>query len=100
MGRTLEHLPKATIIVGGWSSSCNNCGKEVLPDSETHEKESGYSGGGPGCGIRFTHITNEYQGHHKIAHEMRPDLELIVDLGWAYDPVTQKMDVVRDYSAS
>lgn len=100
MGRSLSHLPKGTIIVGGWSSSCNNCGKDVLPDSKTHDKIAGYGGGDPGCGVEFTHITNEYHGHSKIAGDMRSDLELIPDMGWEYNPATQKMDVVYDHTAA
>lgn len=71
-------LPASTLIIGGWSSSCANCGKEVLPSHETHDVTSGYSGGDPACGIRFTHVYAEYGPMHEAAARgMRPDLEFI-----------------------
>lgn len=70
-------LPDATLLIGSWSSSCNNCGSQVLPDHETHDEISGYGPAGrPGCGIRFTHIASEYGPiFDKVSKSMRPDLE-------------------------
>lgn len=73
-------LPEGTILVDRWYSSCNNCGRQVLPESKTHEDVSGYSrdGEGQGCGVLFTHISDEYYGaNEEIIRSMRPDLEYV-----------------------
>lgn len=74
-----KELPESTLIIGRFSSECNNCGRQVLPDSETHEEISGWGGPAPGCGVRFTHVTTEYVGTgiDEASMAMRPDLTWI-----------------------
>lgn len=93
MRKEFDHLPDGTLLVGSTSSSCNNCSRNVLPDSEVHDIVAGYGGGEPGCGIRFTHVTNEYVGQAEVVREMRPDLELIKDLGLEFNPETKVLDI-------
>ena len=74
---TYENVPASTFILGGWSSSCNNCGKQTVNNVE-HDVISGYGGGEPGCGIVFTHIICEYGPvHHAHARKYAAHLELI-----------------------
>lgn len=65
--------------IDSWSSRCGSCGKQVLPDEETHAQVSGYGPKEPGCGVRFTHITPSvhYPGIEKVVSAMRPDLIFI-----------------------
>jgi hypothetical protein len=72
-------LPDATLMIGGWSSTCNNCGKSCNPRSTTHDVILGYDmsqNGNPGCGIEWTHVFSEY-GHGETVQRMRPDLTLV-----------------------
>ncbi len=55
----MTNLPAATVIMGGWSSTCNNCGLQTVNFVE-HDEVSGYGPRRPGCGIKFTHITSLY----------------------------------------
>lgn len=74
-------LPEATILVGGFSSRCNACGKDVSPEATTHDVLLGYGpqNGEPGCGIKFTHIYSVYMhgGAEQRVAAMRPDLIFI-----------------------
>lgn len=69
------HAPDATVIIGGWHSRCNNCGKECNFHSKTHDVILGYGddNGMPGCGIEWTHVLQEYGG----GNSHRPDLEIV-----------------------
>lgn len=73
--------PTATIIVSRSYSKCGACGNETLPDAKRHDRVSGYSGGQPGCGARFTAITadaNRLDEYHRATlAEMRPDLPIV-----------------------
>lgn len=71
------NIPDATVVVGSWSSACNNCGQATV-NFEEHDEVSGYGPKRPGCGIKFTHITAEYgEMHEQVAREMAPDLTYI-----------------------
>lgn len=73
-------LPDATVLVGSWSSHCNNCGKPCSYTSKTHDVILGYGeeNGSPGCGIEWKFIFSEYgPSMEHVLVEDRPDLELI-----------------------
>jgi hypothetical protein len=70
------HLPAGTILVGSFSSHCNNCGKDTSPHEKTHAKVIGYVPG-EGCGVEFTHVASEYMGQEETVKAMRPDLEYV-----------------------
>lgn len=74
-------LPEATLLVGSYSSYCNNCGLSANPSEKTHSILLGYgpTNGDPGCGIEWTHVFSEYAGTEaeEATKEMRPDLEFV-----------------------
>jgi hypothetical protein len=60
--------------VGGWSSTCGECGQSCNPRSVTHDVVLGYDlalNGTPGCGARWTHMSSDYG---EDLSWMRPDL--------------------------
>lgn len=70
----------ATLIIGTWSSKCENCGKSCDPHEKTHETCLGWSEkerAQKGCGVTYTHVTTYYTHLLKTAQRMRPDLIFI-----------------------
>jgi hypothetical protein len=75
-----NHLPKATVKISGWSSTCLACGHDALPQEGAHITRVGWDPGDrKGCGIEWTHVTAEYSGEsfENTVKEMCPDLEFI-----------------------
>lgn len=73
--------PTATLIVARSYSKCSACGHETLPSEKRHARVSGFGGGQPGCGARFTAITADASRlddyHRAELARMRPDLPLV-----------------------
>lgn len=71
--------PPGTLLVGTYSSACNNCWRGASTESKTHERAISYGYDEPGCGIEFTHIKSTYVGEQmaKATRDLRPDLEFI-----------------------
>lgn len=69
------------LIVGGWQSTCGNCGQGANPQDKRHYKCYGYGKQPKGCGVKWTHITSSYVGLNMRERtlRMRPDLE------WSYE---------------
>lgn len=72
----------ATLIVSRSYSTCGTCRRQTLPDAETHDTVSGYGGGQPGCGARFTAVTSDQADEYskRQCTALRPDLP-VVDYG-------------------
>jgi hypothetical protein len=72
-----DKLPPETVIVGGWESTCNNCGKQTV-NFEVHDKVSGYGGGEEGCGVEFKFVSASYgEAHREGAQEKNPSLTYV-----------------------
>ena len=67
----------AVLIVSPSYTECSACHRQVLPDSETHAKISGYGPERPGCGALFVGITTGYDINPQILRNMRPDLPVV-----------------------
>jgi hypothetical protein len=71
----------AVLIVSRSYSECGACGNETLPGKKRHDRVSGYGGGEPGCGARFTAITADASRiddyHRAELARMRPDLPIV-----------------------
>lgn len=85
----------ATLIVSRSSSRCGHCGRQTMPDWQTHDAVSGYySKNKPGCGLEFTAITSDSPLDaywFSALSSMRPDLPIV-------DYVTGKpLDLSIDY---
>lgn len=73
-----------TLVVSRSYSSCAACRQQTLPSATIHDIISGWGGGDPGCGARFTAITSDYGSAdgmdaymRAILAEMRPDLPIV-----------------------
>lgn len=68
------------LVIGTWSSKCENCGMGCDPHEKSHQTVLSYSkelSEQPGCGISYTHVTTYYAGAAEIVKRMRPDLVYI-----------------------
>ena len=78
------------LLIGRFSSSCGNCGRQTLPEEKTHHTISGYDPSRPGCGVEWTHVSSNYFDPYgrlqERLKEMRPDLIFI-------DPMTGAVNV-------
>lgn len=73
----MEEKVNHTLFIDLSNSSCGNCGKQTLPDGNTHDKVSGYGGGQPGCGVEWRYVSSNYVGPRidLAVKRNRPDLE-------------------------
>jgi hypothetical protein len=71
-------MTEAILVVGSSSTSCSACHRQVLPESKTHAKISGYGPEHPGCGALFVGISTGYPDvNPQILRNMRPDLPVV-----------------------
>lgn len=78
--RNLPDMPdhsgeEAVLNISGWYSWCGACRGQVLPESLTHEKVSGYGPAREGCHALFTSVASDY-GDVEACRRIRPDLPL------------------------
>ena len=64
----------ATLVVGGFRSTCSACRRNADPYESAHLNEAMQ---GPGCGAVYTAISSSYVGMDERLREMRPDLPLV-----------------------
>lgn len=73
-------FPPETVIIGGWNSHCNNCGRGCSPSDETrgHGVLLGWGddNGKPGCGIKWKYATSEY-GQRESVERQWPQFEYL-----------------------
>lgn len=75
---------RVLLIINRSDSKCGACNTGTDPNALYHAVQTGYGTGGlPGCGARFTHVTSHYVGVEEAARRMRPDLEW-VPIGFGY----------------